>query len=198
MVALVGGAIAPALVVSVATRVHSQKAEQALALAQSEIDKTRVLVERGSYTIADLPASAPTLSDKDVKTAVGAKLSVTDPTKPDYAKPVDVNGDGKDDFLVQRYRAKGEKSVDGIPIAFAMGVRVYDINVTGTGNLPTDQASLIMTSGDGGRGTHPLATLYTTIAASNEGDSLCSLTTYFNSTVETGQKKTLPTVCTAP
>ena len=47
MVALVASTIAPALVLSVATRVQSQKSEQALQLAQSEIDQVRLQVEPG-------------------------------------------------------------------------------------------------------------------------------------------------------
>lgn len=194
VVALVSSAIAPAMVLSVATRVHSQKSEQALALAQSEIDSIRVLVERGSYTAAALPPLAATLEDKDVETALGPNLTVTDATNFAYALPKDIDGDGAADFLVQRFRAKGQV-VSGVPVAFAMGVRVYDRDASAAGNLPITPAKLVMTSGDGGRSTRPLAVLYTTIATSNEGNSLCNLTTYFNST--TGSNRTLPTACTA-
>ncbi|HZG37102.1 MAG TPA: prepilin-type N-terminal cleavage/methylation domain-containing protein [Nodosilinea sp.] len=192
MVALVSSAIAPAMILSVATRVHSQKSEQALALAQSEIDSVRVLVERGGYAVADLPASAPTVSDKDVATAQAPDITVTDATDFRRAFPRDIDGDGQPDFLVQRFRARGQL-VGGVPVAFAMGVRVYDRSATGT--LSLQPAKLVMTSGDGGRSTRPLAMLYTTIATSNEGNSLCNLTTYFNST--TNSTQALPAACTA-
>ncbi len=204
MVALVASAIAPAMVISVATRVHSQKAEQALALAQSEIDSTRILVERGGYIVNTLPPLATGVADKDVETALGPKLSQTDATKFDHARKVDVNGDGQTDFLVQRYRATGQP-VSGLPVAFAMGVRVYDRSVAGADNLLTDEmASLVMTSGDGGRATRPLAVLYSTIAASNQGDSLCSLNTYLQPSAMSGQTGTsattarLPDICSSP
>ncbi|MFQ4139477.1 prepilin-type N-terminal cleavage/methylation domain-containing protein [Nodosilinea sp. PGN35] len=195
VVGLVSSAIAPALVLSVATRVHSQKAEQALALAQSQIDSMRVLVERGEYTVNDLPPLAAGLADKDVATAAGPNLGVTNATNFAYAQPVDIDGNGQADFLVQRYRAVGQ-SVDGLPVAFAMGVRVYDRGASAVGNLSTQPASLVMTSTSGGRNERPLATLYTTIAASNQGDSLCNLITYVNSGVVSGAKKDLPTICT--
>ena len=196
VVALVSSAIAPALVLSVATRVHSQKSEQALALAQSEIDSIRVLVERGGYTAAVLPPLAAALEDKDVATALGPNLTVTDPTNFAHALPKDIDGDGATDFLVQRFRARGQV-VGGVPVAFAMGVRVYDRDAAAAGNLPITPARLAMTSGDGGRSTRPLAVLYTTMATSNQGDSLCSLITYFNSSAAAGSTKTLPTACTA-
>lgn len=196
VVATVASAIAPAMVLSVATRVHSQRSEQALALAQSEIDSIRVAVERGGYTAAVLPPLAATLEDKDVETALGPSLTVTDATNFAYALPKDIDGDGAADFLVQRFRAKGQV-VSGVPVAFAMGVRVYDRDASAAGNLPITPASLVMTSGDGGRSTRPLAVLYTTIASSNEGSSLCNLITYFNSSAVTGSTKTLPAACTA-
>lgn len=193
MVALVSSAIAPAMVLSVATRVHSQKSEQALALAQSEIDSVRVLVERGGYTAAQLPPVAAGLNDQAITTAAGANLGAAANTFA-HARPVDIDGDGQRDFLVQRYRAVGQ-TVGSTPVAFAMGVRVYDRDASATGNLPTTPARLVMTSGDGGRSTRPLAVLYTTIATSNEGNSMCNLITYFNSTA--GTNNALPAACTA-
>ena len=47
MVALLASAIAPALALAVATRVQSQKADQAMKLAQTEIDRVRLLTEEG-------------------------------------------------------------------------------------------------------------------------------------------------------
>lgn len=195
MVALVASAIAPAMVISVATRVHSQKAEQALALAQSEIDSTRVLVERGGdFPIAALPPLATGVADKNVKTAPGPKLSITDATDFAHARPVDINGDGQTDFLVQRYRATGQLDAEDRPVAFAMGVRVYDRSVAGDDNLSTEKmASLVMTSGDGGRATRPLAVLYSTIATSDRGDSLCNLNAYLQPNALPSQTIPLPT-----
>ena len=201
MVALMAGAIAPVMVISVATRVNSQRAEQALALAQGEIDTTRVLVERGDYAAADLPPVAQGVTDRGIRDADGPDLSVTDESSFDYAQPIDIDGDGQDNFLVQRFRAAGQLGEDGIPIAFAMGVRVYDINVDGTGNLPTDPASLAIRSGEGDRSSRPLAALYTTIAVGEQGDSLCDFIEYTNRRRETplsDAQLSIPPTCNPP
>jgi prepilin-type N-terminal cleavage/methylation domain-containing protein len=193
MVALVSSVIAPTMVLSVATRVHSQKSEQALALAQSKIDSVRVVVERGGYTLVDLPPEAANISDDKIATVPApTNLNATDYSTVANARGVDSTGDGKDDFLVQQYRTVGQVA-NGLPVAFTMGVRVYDINATGT--LETEPASLVMTSGEGGRRTRPLAVLHTTIATSDRGDSLCNLSTFLNDGTAPAN---LPTVCTAP
>jgi prepilin-type N-terminal cleavage/methylation domain-containing protein len=203
MVALVASAIAPALVISVATRVHSQKAEQALALAQSEIERTRVLVERGDYAVADLPplAAGPLaagLADAEVGTAAAPAELLTDlsavvPANATQASPVDLNNDGEIDFFVQRYRAVGVLDLDDVPVAFAMGVRVYDGAATGT--LSIEPASLVMTSSEAGRRTRPLVAQYTIMATSDQGESLCNMITYFNASAKLADIKTLPTLC---
>jgi len=187
MVALVAGSIAPVMVISVASRVNSQKAEQALGLAQAEIERTRSLVEQGSYATANLPpigstASSAVKENEDISSVLGPNLSVTNSTNFAFTVPVDVNGDGINDFRVQRFRSAGYTQASAsTPIAFNMGVRVYDISATGTGNLPTDVASIGLTGGTGERTQRPLAALYTTIAVGDQDDSLCDLIRYFNS-----------------
>ncbi len=76
-----------------------------------------------------------------------------------------------------------------------MGVRVYD-SAAVAGDLTIDPASLAMTGSNSGRSTRPMAALYTTIAASDQGDSMCNLITYFNTT--TGENQALPTLCDTP
>ncbi|MBD2428803.1 type II secretion system protein [Phormidium sp. FACHB-1136] len=207
MVALVAGSIAPVMVISVASRVNSQKAEQALGLAQAEIERTRSLVEQGVYATANLPpigstASSAVKENEDISSVLGPNLSVTNSTNFAFTVPVDVNGDGTNDFRVQRFRSAGYTPASAsTPIAFNMGVRVYDISATGTGNLPTDVASIGLTSGTGERSQRPLAALYTTIAVGDQDDSLCDLIRYFNSTQTSPSAATdltLPPTCVAP
>jgi prepilin-type N-terminal cleavage/methylation domain-containing protein len=183
MLGLVGSAIAPALVISVATRVQSQKAEQALELAQSEIDRVRLLVARGEANINTLPASVPFAGayDADNKVALA--------TGPVYGAPVanptatqtrlaSLNGH---DFAVQVYRTPG-RFAGSVPVTFHMGVRVYDRNavVTGTGNLSSQPASLGMSGGLGERASRPLVALYTTVTPGERGDSLCQYIQYLD------------------
>jgi prepilin-type N-terminal cleavage/methylation domain-containing protein len=213
MVALVAGSIAPVMVISVASRVNSQKAEQALGLAQAEIERTRSLVEQGGYATTNLPpvgsnSSGVVAENADISSVLGPNLSVTNSTSFAFVVPVDVNGDGTNDFWVQRFRSAGYTPASAsTPIAFNMGVRVYDISATGTGNLKTDKdnedraASLGPTGGTGQRSQFPLAALYTTIAVGDQDDSLCDLIRYFNSTQTSPSAATdltLPPTCVAP
>ena len=219
MVALVAGSIAPVMVISVASRVNSQKAEQALGIAQAEIERTRSLVEQGGYATANLPPIGSTASggvvaeNDDISSVLGPDLSApSTPLSFEYAKRVGIDGreipDGapnEDDrrFIVQSFRSEGftPPAPASTPIAFNMGIRVYDISATGTGNLPTDVASIGLTSGTGERTQRPLAALYTTIAVGDQDDSLCDLIRYFNSTQTSPSAATdltLPPTCVAP
>ncbi len=193
MVALVAGSIAPVMVISVASRVNSQKAEQALGLAQAEIERTRSLVEQGSYATANLPpigstASSAVKENEDISSVLGPDLSApSTPLSFEYARRVGIDGRETSTltdqrFIVQTFRSAGYTQASAsTPIAFNMGVRVYDISATGTGNLPTDVASIGLTGGTGERTQRPLAALYTTIAVGDQDDSLCDLIRYFNS-----------------
>jgi type II secretory pathway pseudopilin PulG len=182
MVGLIGSAIAPALLISVATRVQSQKAEQALELAQSEIDKVRQIMERGEAyddgTDSNLPALATFTgtytSDELVANVAGPTYGapVANPDTPFQTRPVELNGER---FAVQVYRTEG-KFIDGVPVTFNLGVRVYDYDAVvaaGSGNLDKDPAALSMVGTQGQRTARPLAVLYTTVTAS-DGATLCS------------------------
>lgn len=210
MVGLVVGMITPALVISVATRVNSQKTEQALEVAQSEIDEVRTIVERGVYEADELPPSTPfTEADGNWSTETTADgreyrieypqtilgpdadldLLAEDTTYADMdpfeARQVDVDGDNNPDFAVQVYRSPGQVDEDGIPIAFSMGVRVYDIlafDGDNTGNLVTDQASASLTAGESDRGDLPLAVLYTSITKGDVSSAYCDYIEYLGST----------------
>ena len=59
VITVVIAALTPPIFISVATRVQNRKAEQAIQLAQGEIDQVRRLVERGNYTTNELNSVAP-------------------------------------------------------------------------------------------------------------------------------------------
>lgn len=196
IIALTSASIAPIVVLSVATRVQNQRSEQALQVAQGEIDRVRLLVERNpvydgnTLGLFEAP-SAPLGTEISV---VGAPDSSVDqatwaaagysPASELVARQVDTDKDGKVDFLVQSFR--GEAAMDGtMPAAFSMGVRVYDANSVGltpTGLL-TDAAGLGFTSGDGERGRRPLAVLYTQVINSDDGRSICEYLEFLEATV---------------
>ena len=206
VVALVASTIAPALVLSVATRVQSQKSEQALQLAQSEIDQVRLRVEQREATADLLPLVADDdLADADIATVPGPQFGAfvaedaADPRPTvTQTRPVDITGDDEPDFAVQIFRSPGLEE-NNVPLAFNLGVRIYDydaVNSDQTGNLLIEPASLRMVSGEGQRNQQPLAALYTTVAVSEASESLCSYYLYFNDGLESDDQKDLPLGCT--
>jgi len=197
MVALMGAIIAPAMVVSVATRVQSQRAAQALDIAQSEIDRVRILVERGEDYTNDLPPEITGVTfnnaddEKELASVLGPNsLASTAAARTAYTQafPTDLDGDGNNDYGIQTFRTPGE-TIGGRPVAFVMGVRVYDldaVNNAGGNNLPGNpQASLAMVDGEGERNERPLASLYSFIAVSEDGQSFCNYISYLSTTAAT-------------
>ena len=122
-------AITPPIFVATASRIQSRRAEQANQIAQSEIDRIRAIVERGSkYTENELPASgggavaAPTIAaatgvNTDLIASLGAcngKTKYPEATATPTATPtatatqvipVDVDGDCKPEFAMQVFRS---------------------------------------------------------------------------------------------
>lgn len=187
IVSIIMLAMTPPIFLVVATRVQNRRAEQAMQLAQAEIDRVRVLVERGDYQLADLPAN---IGGGDVKTYAAASSILGQmvsseqscntytgtPVVSNTLLPVDVDGDCQQDYLVQTFRDEGEKVINDPtepPITFEMGTRVYHaIAADKLGALGTDQASLSMTTGQKFQKEAPLATAYTTVI---RGDAEFSL-----------------------
>lgn len=118
----------PPIFLTVGTRIQNRRVEQAVQLAQGEIDRVRVMVEQGNYTSSQLPAvpitpaitapiqnvSAPTTSDlgyirsgKTCTTPNTSYLATTVQMPATKAWRVDINRDCKMDFLVQIFRDGG-------------------------------------------------------------------------------------------
>jgi type II secretory pathway pseudopilin PulG len=184
--------IAPPLVIAAATRVQNRRAEQALQLAQGEVDRVRALVARNDHLPAVLPATttppggnlqavaAPNAAPSLLKSPracpnpyTGTQILVTQVLR------IDVDGDCQADFLMQTFRTDGRTSASensGLkrPSEFQMGVRVYSILADGNwSNLSALPASLQLTKGQGNQRSRPLAVLYTPVANSDQGGSLC-------------------------
>lgn len=124
--------IAPPLVLATATRVQNRRAEQAMRVAQGEIDRLRTAVAMGLHAPANLPAvatgaTAATLASVPAPTAIDTRLRSLNPTgascpttrfdpnsnPPPTAVaagstlPVDVDGDCVAEYLVQTFRTAG-------------------------------------------------------------------------------------------
>ena len=185
VIALTSGLIAPIMVFSVATRVQSQKAEQALQLAQLEVDSIRVEVERGNYkTFLDgYPKTNKSESEIATTPAPTSMSNTLNNSDVKVARGIDVDQDGEDDFAVQVFRTEGiEDSSDNTPLAFRVGVRIYDVDalINNSGSLLLDSASLSFTSGEGERSRRPLAVVYSDVTSSDQDLSLCNYRSYLD------------------
>ncbi len=178
-IAAVTTAITPPIFIAVATRVQNRKAEQAMQLAQGEIDRVRVLLDEGLRE--EEAEELPELAGDDLS-AVGPPDSaadlLSDINSPTTALRIDVDADGSPDFLVQSFRGKQASVFAGgrqVPVVFDLGVRVYSIVAETESNfsgLETTEASLKFTTGQGDTRERPLAVLYTQLGQSDSALSL--------------------------
>lgn len=185
VIAVVITSFTPPIFLAVGTRIQNRRAEQALQLAQGEVDKVRRIVEQGDYRDEHLPPQA-SVDDLNVRTHSapgGAETQNSDNPKKFASSAssgleVDVNGDGTQDFIVQTYRSPGKRDSNGRLVAFGMGVRVYAYLVTKNfgelENPPTRAASLGLTTALGQQRRRPLAAMYTSVVRSDTNTSLCS------------------------
>ena len=194
-------AIVPPIFWATGTRVQNRRAEQALAIAQGELDRVRGVLERSD---APLPANLPPQVSKaefgsyrgpnprspwagkmrstqpGFNTAETATDGIQYPTSADTYIPVDTDGDGKADFLVQVFRDPGTCVAvnpcvaPDTPRIFAMKVRVYSAIAIDSelASLDTTKAALIGTTGTGQAKNRPLAILSSQMARSVSSSAL--------------------------
>ncbi len=189
VIGLTAAVMGPVMVFSMATRIQSQRAEQAIQIAQAEVDTIRLMVERGGDFRSAL-AAYPSTTAASV-TAVGAPTTIAasyGPT-PDTAKQVAIGSStGSNKFAVQVFRTVGSTTVgSSVPVTFDIGVRVYDFNAVknNSSSLRTDAAALRFTSGEGQRSTRPIAVIYTSIFQGDRDGSLCAYKQYLGNAAST-------------
>lgn len=189
--------ITPPLVIAAATRVQNRQAEQAMQIAQGEVDRVRAALARENgqnLTLARLPAVASVSGSLEGFSAP-ARPSTSSPMKSSAATcggvnynngeqiavnqglRIDVDGDCKADFFMQTFRTAGTVRSPAItPSDFQLGVRVYSILAANSSDPPleTKPAALQIIRGEGSRRIRPLAVLYTPFSQSDQGGALCS------------------------
>jgi prepilin-type N-terminal cleavage/methylation domain-containing protein len=191
VIGITASLITPPLFIAAATRVQNRRAEQALALAQGEVDRVQVLVETdqhfvsvlpGTVTLADLrDTPAPTTLNGDIDSINPAYNAYEDePLNVNELRQIDTDGDGDADFLMQVFRSRGSFTAaetiatDPRPSEFELGVRVYSFQAEDQlGNLGRDEAPLTMTSGSGAQAVNPMAVLITSLSWSQESSAVC-------------------------
>lgn len=186
VIAVVISSFTPPIFLAVGTRIQNRKAEQALHIAQAEVDRVRRIVEQGGYSDFE---SCPSGTSKTA--CLPPQGNISDRNFRQQSKPsnfnsninsitattalrVDVNNDDKPDFLVQSYRSPGIK-LNNTTIAFNMGVRVYayfePMNFGDLESPPQKAASLKLTTALGEQRRRPLAMIYTSVVKSDLPDS---------------------------
>ncbi|MGD1855763.1 MAG: prepilin-type N-terminal cleavage/methylation domain-containing protein [Leptolyngbyaceae cyanobacterium] len=188
-IAVVGVSLAvtaPLILLSVATRTQSQRADQALQIAQAEVDRIRFnVINNDTYTVSAARVAVNSVGDFQNVLPPEAIDDATYSTTVDAstAKGIDVDGDNVPDYAAQIFRTAGS-TVGTTPVAFDLGVRVYDANAVNTrtrAELEVEQAQLGLTGGEGQRDKRPLSIIYTSVIKSDTSRSLCDYHNFINS-----------------
>lgn len=199
--------ILPPLFVAAASRVQNRRAEQALQIAQGEVDRIQTMVASGYHTPARLPAVGTTSGTvslstvapptgatgsflKSVKTSAGGCNTYRNESIPlNQALRIDVDGDCTPDFYMQVFRDDVSTNragpITNPPNNFRLAVRVYSALALpnfGSMTTPVVPASLQITSGQGNQRLRPLAVLYSQVVWSDQSASLCELHQQLDST----------------
>ena len=193
VIAVVITSFTPAIFIAVATRIQNRRAEQAIQLAQAEVDRVRRTMEQGVYTTSDLPPQGSQANNTfRLESGPGstARLRANQVYSSSASTGVtmDVNGDGTDDFIVQTYRSPGVRNNLNQLMAFNMGVRVYAISAQQNfGRLETRQASLAFSTALGQQQRRPLAVMYTSVIRSDVRISLQCYHEFLNTALPNAQ-----------
>lgn len=169
IITLVLAASTPPILIATASRIQNRRAEQAIQIAQQEVDKVRLIMERDDSTNEELPPAVTGKTRNNINTVNAANSICTTCTYDSYAAINQFKRTG--DFLVQVFREPGIKETDiATPdptggqdrvMAFRIGVRVYSkVAEANLSSLETDASSLQMTNAFGQQTKKPLAVLY--------------------------------------
>ncbi len=187
VVTIVVAVITPPIFLAVGTRVRHRKTEQAMQIAQDEIERVRLLM-LGDEVYANIVGDLP-----PIETTVGKDNVGETPAPTAFCADVAPCGDAQelaltvdDTLFVQSFREPG--AVVTLPggdpnvLAFRMGVRVYgrDAFVTAGGavrnDLDTEASPIRFTSGAGYIDEpKPLVTLYTELVRGTQGGGLAAI-----------------------
>ena len=189
-------AITPPIFVATASRIQSRRAEQANQIAQAEVDRVRVVMERVPETETELPqlgANANVVASGASKALASPGNGCPNKYSPSTAQasatevtPVDVDGDCIPEFAMQVFRAndcKPKLPVGAppilVPYSFDLIVRVYGYKPgDAMTKLGAERMSLGLTTGRAGDDPttgalrKPLQVLTTKVSRVGKADSV--------------------------
>jgi prepilin-type N-terminal cleavage/methylation domain-containing protein len=190
IVAITLVSITPPIFLATATRVQNRRVQQAQQIAQGEVDRIRLMVERqqtdamtylpplvgGNVRAAgNPPAPSGTFTTANAKMRSPVSCPNPDDDTSQAIRLVDSDGDCQPDFIVQTFRGGEVRDSATIatapPDGFVMGVRVYSIVSNGS-IRSTEPAKLQATNGLGNQRNLPLAVSYGSVARNNSSKSL--------------------------
>lgn len=179
-------AITPPIMLAMASRVRSFHTQQAMHLAQGEIDRVRLETEEGknNQSLSDrLPPDAGDIPPEDVEPP-GSAIDCSDtngvPDSPTQGCQVDINNDDISDFVVQTFRTNTQvfSEKNDTPVGFNMGIRVYTQGAMDNNNeLGTEAASKGLSAASTNSAA-PLVVIYTPIVRpdlNNSASIYCQL-----------------------
>jgi type II secretory pathway pseudopilin PulG len=174
VIALVLGASAPLLLLSVASRVQSLRTQKALRIAQQEVERVRVMMEIGDYQNIYLPPSvtgnAADLPYMSAPTVISSNSLI-------YAN--EATWRDNQNYFVQVFRTDNSNTYvsnaygSNQILAFRMGVRVYSkLAQAQLGSLETVPSCSRLSSQPNLGSNRPLAVLYVDLLRSDVNESL--------------------------
>ena len=196
IIATVLSFISPLLLLVAASRVQLKETEQAISLAQNQVDLVQAYMARGVDQNTSDDDSTLSAESKLPPVSTGSTLlSQAAPntilpiggrlTDASQALEVDTDNDGSADFLVQTFRDSGQRFNSGEAInnlaVFRMGVRVYSIQAKSkleSNNGATEAASLLFLQGIKERTRQPLAVVFSEVSQSDLEISLDAYNEY--------------------
>ncbi len=156
VIAITVVAITPPIFVATASRIQSRRAEQANQIAQAEIDRVRVVMERVPATETQLPQAGTDVVSGVNPSALASpggcpnrypSADATIQAPSNQVIPVDVDGDCVPEFAMQVVRTNDcipTGSTVTVPYSFDLTVRVYGYK---PGDAMTDLGAKRMTLG---------------------------------------------------
>lgn len=189
--------ITPPIFIATATRVSNRRTEQAMQLAQGEIERVRLLMLSSQPYQNDIPnniigidAQLPPISvgaTKNTIEQVGAPASTCElPEAGDPAPTTVPCSDlqlaptANNRLFIQTFREDGAALASGDVVAFRMGVRVYGSEAIGDDGQPVagllnQPGNVKFTTGAGSRISRPLVAFYTEMIRGTEGGGLAAM-----------------------